>query len=80
MLRPIRRALRIAPTRMFDVHAVRMQTPSAIRISREPGAQNYSTLAISCLMECPQTEELACERRPQTHRAVVEQHCMSFQS
>ena len=44
---------------MFDVHAVEMQTPSAIRISREPGAQNYSTLAISCLMECPQTEELA---------------------
>jgi hypothetical protein len=59
-------------TRIFDVHAVGMQTPSATRISHEPGAQNHSTRAISCLMECPQTEELACERRPQTHRAVIE--------
>jgi hypothetical protein len=59
-------------TTIFDVHAVEMQTPSAIRISREPGAQNHSTLAISRLMECPKTEELACERRPQTHRAVIE--------
>jgi hypothetical protein len=49
-----------------------MQTPSATRISREPSAQNHSTPAISCLMERPQTVELACERRPQTRRAVIE--------
>jgi hypothetical protein len=59
-------------TRMFDGHAVEMQTPSAIRISREAAAQNYSALAISCLMASRQTEELTCERRPQTHRAVIE--------